>query len=614
MLEECRKLIEAGDFSEAELRLNAFLLADRENVEGATLLAIVFAKTGRWNEASERLEEAWERDPDHLEALTWLAAVRRTQNRPDDAIPLLLQVLEQRPDDLDALNLWGSCLLALGKAGEAETAFRRALGLQTNVAATYSNLGMTLRLQNRGEEALTAFRKALTLEPERASNYLQLFKQYQQLSRWEEAVETLQSGLKRHIGSVLLGEGLAVAYGRLGQAQRAENIFRNMSHVSASAANSYAAWLQEEGRFADSVPVLQQSLRLQPLQGAPYRSLVEAKQFVLDGKPILETVLGLLENPKLDEAARMHLHYALGKIHEHGGDFHSAMQAFDKANGIAYRTYPTCRTFDPVWTKREPELLSALYSQAFMERLAQKGSSDARPIFIVGMIRSGTTLLDQIVSSHPDVVSMGEGTFWNTEAPSIHPRWTNEEPEEAEIFSLAERYLGAVGAPQDSPRFTDKMPLNYRNLGLIHTVFPEARILHIRRNPLDTCLSIYATFLAGGANFLYRKENIVAFYRAYLRSMEHWRESLPKDRLFELDYESLVVDPEPLTRSILAFLDLPWDDVCLHPESNPSAVNTPSRWQARQPIYKTSMEKWRPYEPWLGEFEELRKDPALPAA
>ncbi len=151
----------------------------------------------------------------------------------------------------------------------------------------------------------------------------------------------------------------------------------------------------------------------------------------------------------------------------------------------------------------------------------------------------------------------------------------------------------------------DKMPLNYRHLGLIHAVFPHAQILHIRRDPFDTCLSIYTTFFGGGPNFTYSRENIASFYRAYLQYMSHWRDTLPAGKFFELDYEVLVANPQPEIRAILAFLGLDWSDECLRHEQNQSQVTTPSRWQVRQPIYSASVGKRGSYGQLVPEFAEL---------
>jgi len=515
--------------------------------------------------------------------------------RHAEAIPILRQLVARRPSDPEPINLLGVCLLAVGRPAEAEAAFIKLLTLQPASPPAFANLGMALRLQNRSEEAVEAFRQAVAFSPDHAPNYLQLFKQLQQLSRWDEAIRTLEDGIERHPESPILLEALAAAYGRTGRGVDAETIFRRIAPVNASAANQYAQWLQEEGRFAESVPVLEGSLALQPRQGAPYRHLVEAKQSFVDGKPIRETAEALFADPSTDISSKMHLAYALGKLHDMQRNYPEAMRWFDAANSIAYRVYPAPKTFDPEWTTREPQLIAQIYNQAFLDRLTAKSSRETSPIFIVGMIRSGTTLLDQIVSSHPAVISVGESPFWNAESSALHRNWPTNEPDEAELADLADRYLAAIGMRGNPTRFTDKMPLNYRSLGPILAAFPKAKILHIRRDPFDTCMSIYTTFFAGGPNFAYHQENIVLFYLAYLGHMEHWRATLPQDRFFELDYADLVSDPEPTIRATLEFLELPWNEAVLHHERNASQVATPSRWQARQPIYKTSLGKREAY-------------------
>jgi hypothetical protein len=220
------------------------------------------------------------------------------------------------------------------------------------------------------------------------------------------------------------------------------------------------------------------------------------------------------------------------------------------------------------------------------------------------MVRSGTTLLDQILSCHPAVKSAGEIGFWIRTSVAFARR--SEAPSREALRKPAEEYLENVERLVGrTERFTDKMPLNFANAGIIHAAMPNARLLHIRRNALDTCLSIYTTYFGPSTPFAYRRSNIVAYYREYLRSMAYWRTALSKDRLLEFDYEELVSEPETIVPQILAFCGLPWHDGCLHPERNEGAILTPSRWQARQPINRGSVDRWTRFEPWLGEFAEL---------
>ena len=303
----------------------------------------------------------------------------------------------------------------------------------------------------------------------------------------------------------------------------------------------------------------------------------------------------------------MYLCYALGKAYDHAAEYRRAMQFFDEGNALAYQIYNAARGFDIEITTKYPEKVASIYSRNRAVEVRSAGSDSAKPLFIVGMIRSGTTLLDQILTSHPSVEAAGELDFWKLKADQYNRIWFKNGIDAEALPQIEEQYLRVLDRiSKNASRVTDKMPINFESVGMIHTVFPEARILHIRRNPLDTCLSIHMTFYGGGPNFAYKKENIIAYFRAYMRFMELWREIIPSSRLLEIDYEDLVAKPEPLIRQIIEFCGLPWDSACLDHQGNRNTVATPSTWQARQPIYKTSVERWRRYEPWLGDLAELK--------
>lgn len=225
--------------------------------------------------------------------------------------------------------------------------------------------------------------------------------------------------------------------------------------------------------------------------------------------------------------------------------------------------------------------------------------NDGPPALIVGMPRSGTTLVEQIVSSHPLVAAGGELTFWTDQRETAAAKDA--------ASRLAAGYLALLRRiGPGSERVTDKNPFNFLHLGAIRLALPHARFIHVRRDPIDTCLSIYFTRFATPQAFAYDRGDLVFYYRQYERLMAHWRAFIPADRLLEIDYESLIANRESLTRRMIAFCGLPWDAACLAPESNPRLVRTASVWQARQPVYRTSVERWRRYEPWLGELSQLR--------
>jgi hypothetical protein len=239
---------------------------------------------------------------------------------------------------------------------------------------------------------------------------------------------------------------------------------------------------------------------------------------------------------------------------------------------------------------------------------------------IVGMPRSGTTLVEQIVSMHPEVGAGGELNFWNERGAAWHrsAEAGNETPfvvseNLATEFLVSEfldkaaaDYLGVLRAiAPKAARVTDKMPFNFLWAGMIHRAFPRATIIHCRRAAIDTALSIHQTHFHPVLAFPTGGAELVAYFRDYQRLTDHWRRVLPADRFIEVDYEDLTRAPEPVIRRIIAACGLAWNDACLRPESNPRAVKTPSKWQTRQPIYRTSVERWRRYEPWLGPLRAL---------
>jgi hypothetical protein len=221
------------------------------------------------------------------------------------------------------------------------------------------------------------------------------------------------------------------------------------------------------------------------------------------------------------------------------------------------------------------------------------------------MPRSGTTLVEQIVSNHPLVAAGEELFFWSNRAAS---RGVAEATAltSAQGRALAADYISLLRRIGPSAaRVTDKQTFNFQQLGLIHLLLPSARIIHCRRDPIDTCLSMYFTLFKGRMPFISDKGDLVFAYRQYSRIMQHWRSVLPADRFLEVDYEKLVADREAVTRRLIAFCGVDWHDSCLRPERNERAVTTASLWQARQPVFTTSVARWRRYEPWLGELRRL---------
>jgi len=406
--------------------------------------------------------------------------------------------------------------------------------------------------------------------------------------------------------------------------------------------------LADAGRFSDARRYFLRAIEQAPgLAGCYYEVVRCGRVEPGDAPQLVARMRSAAESDALDPAQRVRVHLALGKVADDLGNYEEAMRHFDAAETVRNSIV----RFDLARFEARVERLIAAFTPELFAGAARgqvagiaaeapgaepQGSGsrgcgpdtddDATPILILGLPRSGTTLVEQILSAHPDVSGAGELPYWN-ECGSEWERAGTLEAQAELLQASARNYLrvlrsGMTGAQWREPgevsgaqrgtpgttrgRVTDKMPLNFQWAGLIHLALPRATIVHCRRSPLDTALSIHQTHFNPRLLFPTGGAALVGFIRAYQRLCAHWRRVLPPARFIEIDYENLVAEPEPIIRRILDAAGLEWSDSCLSPERNPRAVKTPSKWQARQPIYRHAIGRWRSYESWLGPLAALR--------
>ncbi|MGH7015827.1 MAG: sulfotransferase family protein, partial [Caulobacteraceae bacterium] len=346
---------------------------------------------------------------------------------------------------------------------------------------------------------------------------------------------------------------------------------------------------------------LERGLELDPNRVEALNVLSTNKKFTTRDLPLIARMRACAERKNLGVSEQIAIRFALGKALDDLGAYGEAMAQFDAGN----RLRASLGRLDRDLLERQTNHAIDITPPGFLERRSDLGGLDETPILIVGMPRSGTTLVEQILSSHPDVAPGGELPFWREKVRLGAAVFGPDAPAEG-ARRLANDYLAVLRAISPSAaRVTDKTPFNFAHLGLVRQTFPRAAIVHCRRSPVDTCLSNYMTNFATRFDYACDRSDLVFFYRQYLRLMAHWREVLPAERFVEVEYEALIADPEPLTRALVAACGLEWADACLAPHRNPRAVRTASIWQARQPIYASSVARWRRYAPWLGELEEL---------
>jgi tetratricopeptide (TPR) repeat protein len=516
------------------------------------------------------------------------------------------------PADAAAHHALGRAFLVDGRFVEAAASLRLATTLRDEAAAFY-DLGTALHRQGLKLEAMAAYRRAAELAPGLAAAHAALAELLDGAGEAEEAASCFRHAADAVPETAAGRLNLAKAMMLEGNFAEAELQLRRavmLDPESDVLQKCLGDVLVREGRFEEAIAAFDHALELNPYQVSAHFTAVEAKKCVMADQPRLERMRMSLADALLDDEDRLVLHFACGKLLDDLGEYGEAIRHFDAANQIRRGR----ASFDGEAFAADIDRLIKRFTPAFFAANAAFGRDDETPLLIVGMPRSGTTLVEQIVSSHPQIAAGGELPFWIKRAGPRGIAEVRYLPVEA-ARTLSAEYLSLLRRIEPSAaRVTDKLPYNVLCLGVIGLLLPKARIIQCRRHPVDTCLSMYFTHFNQTISFVGDKADLAVAYRHYARLMDHWRAVLPPDRLLEVEYETLVADREAVTRQMVEFAGLDWDDACLQPERNPRAVATASLWQARQPVYTSSIARWRRYEPWLGELRQLMPSPGADAS
>jgi tetratricopeptide (TPR) repeat protein len=554
--------------------------------------------------AVECYRQAVRQDPSFAEAHSNLGNALRAQHKLEEAIASYNRGLQLKPAYADALNNLGTALRDAKRWSEAEIAYRKALALKPQDPATLNNLALVVMDLQRNDEAAAILTRSVALDPSKQRTYVYLGTALRDCDRLDEARAAAETALKldENDGDALnlLGR-ILIDQNRLEEAIEFFHKTIARKPDDADAYNNLGNALKELGRADEAMQSYYKALELMPKATSVYLNLSDTKTFKSAEDPELRVMEEMAhEMGSLSEDEQMQLHFALSKAYmdlkRHADAFpHMLAGNAIKRTKIAYDERPTLQLFDRIREVMTPELIRANLGL---------GNPTSVPIFILGMPRSGSTLIEQILASHPKVHAAGEIRDLDSVVKSVrgpdgaivpYPEFVPTFKAE-HYRSMGTQYLRRLrNYSQTAQCITNKMPSSFFYTGLIHLALPNARILHTARNPVDTCLSCFSKLFAGLQAYSYDLGELGRYYRKYHELMAHWRNVLPTDAMLDVQYEDVVSDFETQARRIVAYCGLEWDDACLAFHETKRPVKTASAMQVRRPIYKSSVGRWEPY-------------------
>ena len=570
-------LLEYARPEQARVHYQVILERESDNPQALIGMGRALLALAEVDEAIVFLRKAIQTAPQNSDAHIHLARALIEADRLNEAFEIATQAQVLAPRSTKAMLCLGSVQMTMERYDLAEKTFRKLLKWIPNDPHCYGELIHALVDAKREAQALEVCDEAFKVIPDFATGYANQGNALKQLGRLEEAVQAYRKAIEIDPGHDAAYNNMGTTYVDLGDMAAARQCF-------------------------------EKALELSPELPEPLFNLTHMKKSSSEDMQEIHRLEALLEAGGLMLRERVAAHNALGKAYDDCRLYEKAFYHYQRSNELKRRTVKFVAEKFEDWVRHFP----SVFSEPFFQKYQGVGDDSPRPIFIVGMPRSGTTLVEQIVSSHSRVFGADELTYISEMTEALPKRFGGGEYPQVVaqltgpmIRELADDYLQKLLALDASAEHvTDKMPSNYYHLGLLAVMFPRCHIIHCQRDPMDTCFSNFIQLFGTGHYYSYSLDDIAVCYRAYERLMAHWRAVLPVS-MFEVRYEDLVENQERVSRSIIDYLGLEWDAACLSFYQNRRAVRTASHWQVRQPIYRTARQRWKNYAPYL---EKLRRD------
>jgi tetratricopeptide (TPR) repeat protein len=605
-----------GHHGEADRLIRAALEIEPGDTDAWSNLGLVLRAQDRLEEARACLEQALQIAPQNPSARKNLVVVLGQLARPlceaerwSEAIPLLQRAHTLEPDSAEILNQLALCFLATsGGLPEALGHFEKARALAPEDALLLNNCGVAFKRAGRLREAAEVLRQAQAVQPDDVATLTNLGDVLTSLGETEEAVTLLQRAVALSPECAEAHNNLGVALGELEKSGEAIEHFQHALTIQpryAPAHHNLGNQLISRGRVEEGLEHLRTTTGLDPGCVAAWYGLAITGRHVFSVEEIgkIEALLALPALPLTDQSL---LHFALAHAFDRSGSPERAFAHATRANALRRASdHARGLGYDRTGHTALVDALIAFFTPEFFATHAAAGVADELPVFVTGMPRSGTTLVEQILCSHPRIHGAGELNDVSRLAfglPGGYPHALGHlgvDPLRERAAAHLDR-LRTLGG--DAPRVVDKMTINFLHLGLLALLFPKARFIHLRREPRDVALScFFHNFASPGLHFAFDLGDLAHFHREHDRIMAHWRKVLPSP-IFEIEYENLVAHPEESSRALIEFCGLDWDERCLRFDRNERRVKTASALQVREPIYTRSVARWRRYEKELAPF------------
>jgi tetratricopeptide (TPR) repeat protein len=624
----------------AEEICRAYLEATPGCVEHLRMLGHALSKQGRYAESEQTVRQAIALQPDFPHLHEDLGSALALQQRFEEAVPCFEQAIRLEPRLPLAHKKLGQALAALGRGQDADAAFEEffeqdsargqvALALDhlragrkteaiealrgalrenaSNVDAMRFLAQIYWREEQQKSDAEALLRRATTLAPGYTAAWVMLGMLLHEVDRYAESIECYLTATRLEPDNAVAWAGLGNGYAHLADAERSISAFERSLALYPNAPNvllGYGHILKTHGDQQAALRAYRAAIAARPEFGEVYWSMANLKVFRFEESEIA-AMEQQLERDDLTESADIHFRFALAKANEDRGDYDRAWHYYDTGN-----QRQRSKVFhDPVAMELRHEQIAEVFTRELFERHAGHGCDSTAPIFIVGLPRSGSTLIEQILASHSQVEGTAELPVLMRLAYSIGRYRPDQKRYPESVADLRSKDFKAYGRQYldeakayratDRPYFTDKLPNNFSHVGLLHLILPNARIINARRHPFDSCLGGYKQLFGKGQNFTYDMADLSAYYRQYYETMRHWHRVLP-GKVLDVHYEETVTDLETQVRRILAHCGLPFEEGCVRFHENTRAVRTASSEQVRRPIYSDALGYWRRYESHLG--------------